>query len=151
MMGMRSGPPDGVLGLRWGEDADAAAARLGMGGGWTPWEGGGGFEARIDPDVVMDAFGARAVPRLIRREGALAGAQLLFRSDPAALERARAAVAGEHGIDGRDGVLSREWKDGSRVRLEGETLTVAGPAFGDAFARELLRQGLGGLAAGLQP
>ena len=147
---MGSGP-DGLLGLRWGEDADAAAARLGMGGGWTPWEGGGGFEARIDPDAEVDAFGARAVPRLVRREGELAGAQLLFRREPGALERARAAVAEEYGIEPDGDVLSRAWKDGARVWMEGETLTVAGPALGDAFARELLRRGLGGFVAGLQP
>jgi hypothetical protein len=150
MAWLRAGP-DGVLGVRWGQDADAAAARLGMGGAWEPWEGGGGFEARLDPDVVVDAFGARAVPRLIRRGGELAGAQLLFRSDAEALARARAEVAREYGIEPGEGALSRAWRGGARVRLHGETLTVAGPAFGDAFADEVLRGGLGRLASGLQP
>lgn len=150
MSWMRGGP-EGVLGVRWGEDADAAAARLGMRGAWGPWEGGGGFEARIDPDVVVEAFGARAVPRLVRRGGALVGVQLLVRGDPDALRRMRAEVAREYGVEPAEGPLSREWRGGARVRLEGETLTVAGPGFGDAFAGELLRQGLGGLSSGLQP
>ena len=152
LAGCRVSPPSGLLGLKWGDDAVAAAARLGIRcEPWDPWEGGSGFEACADRDRPVTAFGAPANARLVRLAGNLDGVQLLFGACAARRKRLRDAVVAAFDLDSHSDDPYQTWDDGSLVRLAHDgrddtcTLTVAGPRFGKAYQSWLLAQGLGSL------
>lgn len=144
--------PGGALGVRWGTDAELAAEALGLAGRpWLPWRGDPEFETCDDPAVRVDAFGAQGRPRVIRWGKRVAGMQLEYPA-PACGE-VGSQVAAAWGIDGP--APYRQWLRGQVVHLwtdaTGCTLTLSGARWGRAFAADQLRQGLGGLAGGLQP
>jgi hypothetical protein len=144
--------PSGALGVRWGTDAVLGAETLGLAGrAWLPWRGDPAFEACDDAGVRVDAFGAPARPRLIRWGQRVAGMQLEFAAT--ACDEVRRQVAAAWGVDGP--APYRQWLRGQVVHLwtdaTGCTLTLSGARWGRAFAADQLRQGLGGLAGGLQP
>lgn len=146
----------GFLGVRWGDDATAAAASLGVRcETWIPWEGGGGFEACFDIDHPVSAFGRQAYVRLFRGQNRLEGLSLRFMECGASREELAGAVRQELHLKKAEGTLYNVLQNGEAVRLgfnptdDSCELTVTGPSFGKAFAAYLLQEGFKNLASGL--
>ncbi len=150
--------PGGLLGIAWGEDAQAAAGKLGLEcGRWTPWEGGSEYEACFDTDHPVEAFGSQAMIRLFRKEGRLQGMSLRYRQGGMKRSALTDAVGKEFQMTTTEGNPYKVFDDGSVVRLDYDRgddtceLTVTGPDFGKVFAGYVLGVGLRGMAAGLRP
>jgi hypothetical protein len=148
--------PRGILGTKWGDDADQAARALGVrGDGWTPWEGGGGFEARVDYDRRVELFGREASLRLFRVGAELVGAEARFRECSAGKDALREAIRKEFHVSVTSGDPYEVWLNNSLVHFSynrGDdtcTLTLAGPKLGARFEAYQLARGLGELATGL--
>lgn len=147
-----------VLGLRWTEDAAGAARRLRLRTAWSPWSDPE-FETSQDAERPLEVLGERGVVRLVRAGRGLEGVQVSY-TDCAASRRARLvrALARDLGLESAQSDVPYEvWGDDSLVHFETDaqdgtcTLTVAGPRFGRAFQRSLLRSGLEGLSGALRP
>ncbi len=151
--------PEGFLGLRWGEDASTASVRVGLQCDvWTPWLDGSAFESCSNPTHDITALAEPARVRLIRQGKRLAALQLHFADCHARQRRLREAIRTEFAIEAPDDDDPHvTWESGALVRLEHDTadgsctLTIAGPAFGRAYADHRLRESLGGLSAGMKP
>lgn len=151
--------PKHVLGIPWGSDAGHALAACGpIGDDWQAWEGGGAFVTCTSRPDAVQAFGSAASVRLVAADGLLEGAQLTFRDCASRWLALRAAVIAEYGLDGSVSAdLYQHWATGELVRLINDRrddtcrLTVAGPRFGAAYVRYLLRTGLARLGGALQP
>ena len=152
-------PPDGAWGLRWGDDASAAAAKLGVPcAQWEIWEGGQGFEVCVNHERVVEAYGEKGYARLIRKGTRLVALQLTFTDCADRSTRLGRAVREAFGLrSGRNSELYHTWSSGEVVHLTWDardqtcTLTVADPQFGKAYAAYLLAQGLGSLSDRLRP
>jgi hypothetical protein len=151
-------PPDGLLGVHWGDDVQSAAEKIGTQAvQWNPWVGGQGFEAAYDPDHPIEAFGALTRVRLIRKDGKLAAISLRFRDCGSSRPALTKAISHQLHVTSADGNPYQVFADGSVVRLEYDPgdntceLTVTGPEFGKAYTRQQLGAGLGTLAKGLGP
>ena len=150
--------PVGFLGVKWGDDANSAAARLGMScDAWESWEGGRGYEACFDIDHPVEAFGRKAFVRLFRNQNRLEGLSLRFMHCGATRDELATAVRQEFELAEADELPYNVFADSAAVHLDYDsgddscTLTIAGPRFGQAFAAYLLEQGFKGLAHGLRP
>lgn len=151
------GRPKGALGVRWGDDADEVAARLGVAcPSREAWLGGEGFETCQDTDHVVRAFGGEAFARLVVREGRLAGLQLIFQNCSDRWDELRDAVRSEFGLSSEGETdIYETWSTGELIRFVNDgdfcILTIAGTTFGKAYAANSLAGGLRRLASGLQP
>jgi hypothetical protein len=162
--------PSGGLGLRWGDDADAAAAELGMACTWEPETiGDGRFERctseRRAPDGIelvgddVEAYGLFGFVRLHRRSDALVGldwwSQECTQDDYRAF---RSRVATEVGLSEEglmpDDPLGRRWSSGASVHARrdddyGCLLSLASDVYGgprhDANVAEALHRFVGSL------
>jgi hypothetical protein len=156
--GCRMSSPKGILGVEWGEDAVAAASRLGIscGDGWRPWEDHEGFEACQDLEHALSLFDYPVYVRLFRRNTVLEGVALRFEHCGARKEDLEQKMREAFQI-GADENLHRVWSDGALVHLASDrsddtcTLTVAGSRFGKAFSKHLLAGGLREMGRGLGP
>jgi hypothetical protein len=145
--------PQGFLGVRFGDDAVAAAARLGLVcPSWSPWEGDPDVQACFDAQHPIATLGRSALVRLFQVDGRVVGLSLRFRHAGADRDALRAAVRKEWKLAGAAGEDPYHvWEDGSVVHLGYDdsddtcTLTVAGARMGKPFAAYLLRGGMGGL------
>jgi hypothetical protein len=150
--------PAGFLGVNWGDDADSAAARLGLHcAAWAAWEGEHGYEACFDTNHPVAAFGRTAFVRLFRQQQRLEGLSLRFMHCGATRAELAAAVRQEFALPESDELPYHVFADGAAVHLAYDssddscTLTSAGPRFGRAFAAYQLERGFKGLAHGLRP
>ena len=151
--------PRGILGLRFGADAAEAAARTNLRcEEWRPWEGGEGFDTCSDIASPVEAFGAQATIRLIRKNGKLEAVELTFRNCAEAWDRLSVAVASELHLNPADDTgIYQVWRSGEVVHLAPDrrdntcTLTVGGAEFGTAFQSYQLRLGLAGLGSSMRP
>ena len=150
--------PKHVLGIPWGSDAGHALAAFGLIGDWQAWEGDDAFVTSTSRPDAVQAFGAAASMRLVAADGLLEGAQLNFRDCASRWTELRADVIAEYGLDGSvSSDLYEHWATGELVRLINDRrddtcqLTVAGPRFGAAYARYLIRTGLARLGGALRP
>jgi hypothetical protein len=146
------------LGVKWGDEATGAAARLRVRcDEWEAWEGGRGYEACFDTDHPVAAFGRKALIRLFRKQNQLEGLSLRFLHCGATRAELAAAVRQEFALAEADGLPYNIFADGAAVHLAYDggddtcTLTIAGPRFGQAFAADQLERGFKGLAHGLRP
>jgi len=149
--------PHGFLGLTWGEDAGDGARRLGL--VLDRWYASSSptFETAMDvhPRAVLGVEGRVALVRDADRR--LAGVRVDYDDCPREVRTRLAANTRREFHLGEDGAMPYvKWSDGSVVHLEARregtcTLTVAGPAFGEAFAAALLRRGLGNLGTAMTP
>lgn len=147
---MTTGIP-GVLGLKWGEDASAAAARIGVQcAAWQPWVGGQGIEVCFDLDHPVRAFGGSALARVLRRGTALLGLQLVYPGcDEQKWQALRGAIEREFNLRSAEATPYYEYHDGSALHVSRDardascTVTVAGPEMARPFQELLLKQGLG--------
>jgi hypothetical protein len=146
--------PKGVLGLRWGEPAAEAAAKIGVAcETWEPWAGGQGFEVCRSAGPPIPAFGAPAEVELIRKDGRLEGVELWFRDPGTPVQQ---AIVREFDLEDPGGEEPYQtWSSGEAVRYTregpgGSRLVVAGPSFGKVFAAYLLSRGMGKLEGGLR-
>lgn len=144
-----SSAPDGFLGVAWGDSSDTAEAQLGLScNNWRDWGGGEGFE--VCDDGLRAVFEHPATTTLVRRGGALEGLQLRFEDCAAYRPDLMRGLRDELGTD--EGVTYQVWSSGEAVHLEQQgpdcLLTVAGPAFGEAFQSYRMARGLGGLQLG---
>src|SRR2546427_9758822 len=114
-----SSKPRGMLGLRLGQDAADAAARLNLHcEQWQAWEGGGDFETCSDISTPVEAFGAPADVRLMRKNGKLAAIELTFRDCADSWERLRTAVSSEFHIGKSDDMgIYLAWRSGEVIQL----------------------------------
>jgi hypothetical protein len=148
--------PKGFLGARWGEGADAVVARLGLAPHWQTWEGGPEYEASFDVDHPAEAFGRSVLVRLFRRGARLEGLSLRFMRCGATQPELATAIREQFGLREAEEPIYKIWWRGSLVHLRYDSgddtcvLTIAGPAFGKAFAAYLLEQGFNTLAYGLR-
>lgn len=151
--------PKHIFNLPWGSDMALALAACGLTGDkGQAWEGDGAFVTFTSQPDAVQAFGAAASVRLFAADGLLEGAQFTFRDCTSRWSALRAAVVAEYGLDEfASADLYENWATGELVRLTHDRrddtclLTVAGPRFGVAYTRYLLRTGLAGLASGLGP
>ena len=154
-----SSKPRDILGLQLGQDAAEAAARWNLHcEQWRPWEGGEEFETCSDISAPVDAFGAPADARLIRKNGTLEAIQLTFRNCTDTWDRLRIAVSSEFHLQPPDDTgIYQAWRSGEVIHLAPDrrdntcTLTIGRGEFGRAFQSYQLRQGLAGLGSGLRP
>lgn len=154
--------PTGLLGVKWGDDAAAAARQLGLTcDRWDPWIDPA-FETSIDLDHPRAVLGAEGLVRIVRGEGKqLDGVQVTYRScatDDAGKRKLRDGLRAELHLKSPDVDVPYEvWDDNSLVHFAADardgtcTLTVAGPRFGKAFQAALLRSGLGDVGAAMGP
>jgi hypothetical protein len=153
------GRPKHVLGIPWGRDAGHALAACGLtGDDWQAWESDGAFVTCTSPPDAVQAFGAAASVCLVAADGLVEGGQLSFRDCASRWSALRAAVIAEYGLDGSASAnLYEHWATGELVRLTHDRrddtcrLTIAGPRFGAAYARYLLRTGVAELSGALRP
>ena len=148
----------GFLGIKWGDDANGAAASLGVScDEWKSWEGGQDYKACFDINHPVEAFGRKAFVRLFRHQNRLEGLSLRFMHCGATRAELAAAVRQEFALAEANGLPYDVFADGAAVHLDYDsgddtcTLTIAGPRFGKAFAAYQLEQGFKGLALGLRP
>ena len=143
----------GMLGGKWGEDAEQRARDLGLRcQQWLPWDEACGFELCADQEKQVTHYGHPATLYLIRRQGKLEAVQLRFRRDDAVWRDVRAGAEKEFGLKkpaAADDGLYQVFKDRSLVRLMKEPpqsmlLTVAGPRFGAFYSDRLLSLGAAG-------
>ncbi|APR84691.1 Hypothetical protein A7982_10040 [Minicystis rosea] len=143
----------GALGARWGDDAEATAARLGAPcRAWSPWRSATGFEVCENLDARVSVYGGQAHLRYYRRGPRLEGMAIRFvHARWPALRAAALADLPLSGAAADAGAPYEIFFDDSLVRVEPEpsddgfTIVVAGPDFGKAYAAQLLGDGLGGL------
>ena len=150
--------PQGVLGVKWGEDAAAAARQLGVAcDAWSRWEGGEPYEVCLSSGANLPAFGETANVQLVRRGTALVGARLLFRDCASRWAALRDTIRSEYDLEPSDDEPYARWRSGEVVRLSRDardgtcTLTLADSHFGEAYAAFLLKQGAAGVGASMRP
>jgi hypothetical protein len=150
--------PTGLLGVSWGEDAEAAAAKLGLAcARWTPWEGGQGFDSCFDIDHPVDVFGHKSLVRLFRRDRLLQALSFRFLHCGGIREALTKSVGIEFQMTTGQDTPYKVFENGTVVRLDYDSgddtcrLTLTGSEFGKAFAGYLLGSGLGDFAAGFRP
>jgi hypothetical protein len=154
--------PTGLLGLKWGDDATAAARQLGLTiARWEPWIDPA-FETALDLDHPRAVLGTEGLVRLVRAGGnQLDGVQVIYRAcarDDARKRQLREGLGRDLHVKSPDVDVPYEvWADGSLVHFVGDprddtcTLTVAGPRFGNAFKAALLAGALGNLGGAMVP
>jgi hypothetical protein len=150
--------PRGIIGLTFGDDAIAAAARLSLRQEWLPWEGNEGFETCSDIASPVQAFGGQANVRLVRKDGKLVAVELTIPGCSEQWERLRKAVAEEfHLRDSAAPDLYEVWTGGEFVHLARDerydacVLTVGDKQFGNAYRSYELHLGLGALGNSMRP
>lgn len=151
--------PQGAIGLKFGEDAGAAAARLSLRcEQWQPWEGGEGFEFCSDVTAPVQAFGSPSSVRLIRKGTELEAIELTFRNCAAQWSRLCNAVSEEFRLrPSTDADIYEIWSSGEVVHLAHDqrddtcSLTVGSRRFGKVYRSYQLRQGLGSLGSSMRP
>lgn len=142
------GGPSGAAGFRWGDDADDAVRRVtSKPVEWGTWFQD--FESTSSNDLVLTIYGRRAYLTLVRRGRSIEGVQLGFaETDHAGWLELRRQVVDEYGLSRASAESDCPYdtfSDDSLVRLDGWTLTVAGPVLGKAYQSYILAQGLSGL------
>lgn len=150
--------PKHIFNIPWGSNVSLPLATFGLTeSDWQAWEGNGSFVTLTSRPDVVKAFDTTASLRLVAADGLLEGVQFTFRNCASRWSALRTAVIAEYGLDGSlSDDLYEHWTTGELVRLIQDRrddtcqLTVAGPSFGAAYARYLLRTGLKGLAGALR-
>lgn len=139
---------EGFLGIKWGDEATAAAKRLGLTcSAWEKWEGNRGYETCFDIDHPVDAFGRQAYARLFRAQNRAEGLSLRFMRCSSTRDALTAAIRQEFHLEASPLPLYSTFPDGSVVHFGYDggddtcQLTVAGPRFGKSFAEYLLETG----------
>lgn len=145
MMGCGAPRPSGLLGLKWGQSASAAPAALGLQcEHWQPWPGLAPYE--VCHGGPARAFGLEAaLVTFVRRDGALAGIELLFKQCADNASALRETLAAELNIE--DGKVDyRTWASGELVRIEMRgnecAVTVTDGPLGKAYQKSRFRGGV---------
>lgn len=151
--------PSGILGVQWGDDAAQSAKHIGLDcQEWQAWEGGEGFEVCSNVGHPIELYGGQAYVRLVRHGTRLEGVDLSFPNR--SWKELRAAAAPDLHLGSGESESDAPyvcWSSGVLVHVAsngpggGHSITVAGPRFGEAYKRYLLKQGMGGLGHSLQP
>jgi hypothetical protein len=147
----------GWLGVKWGEDAAAAAARLGIAcPKWEPWGGEQSYERCTDLNRRTMIYGVEGRLEVIRRGGSVEGIIAVFQSCTGHAKLLDGVVA-EFKVERGSGEPYRSASSGEVVRLFRDPrdgtceIVVTGAGFGKVYSEHLLRRGLGNLGGALQP